>query len=75
MGEEFCVTVKAQGDGLTYKWYFRNIGATKWTASSITDNTYDYVMNKDRKNREVYCVITDQYGNSVTTDVVTIRAK
>ena len=72
MGERFCVTVNAQGDGLTYQWYFRNAGSSMWYKSSVRDNTYDDVMTKARANREVYCVITDAFGNQVTTEVVTL---
>jgi hypothetical protein len=30
-------------------------------------------MESSRDGRRVYCVITDQYGNSVTTDTVTLK--
>ncbi len=69
LDEEFCVVVEAKGEGLKYQWYFRNAGSEKWNKSSVRDNTYDDVMTKARANREVYCVITDQWGNSVTTDI------
>ena len=75
MGGRFCVTVEAEGDGLTYQWYFRNAGATRWSKSGVTDNTYDDVMNKTRANREVYCVITDACGNQITTEVITLTVK
>ena len=70
MGEMFCVTVEAQGDGLKYQWYGRNAGSDSWFKSSVTDNTYDDVMTKSREDREVYCVITDALGNTVTTNIV-----
>ena len=70
MGQKYCVTVNAQGEGLKYTWYFRNAGSKTWYRSGVTDNTYDDVMTKARANREVYCVITDALGNTVTTDVV-----
>lgn len=72
IGDRYCVTVNAQGDDLTYRWYFRNAGSDKWYRSSVTDNTYDDVMTKSRANRDVYCVITDALGNQVTTEVVTL---
>ena len=72
MGENFCVTVEAEGDFLTYQWYFRNAGSEKWYKSSVRDNTYDDVMTKARANREIYCVITDATGNKIVTDVATI---
>ena len=73
MGGRFCVTVEAEGDGLTYQWYFRNAGAAHWSKSGVTDNTYDDVMNRTRANREVYCVISDACGNRITTEVVTLE--
>lgn len=72
MGERYCLTVEAQGDGLKYQWYFRNAGSDKWYKSSVKDNTYDDVMTKARANRDVYCVITDAFGNQVTTEVMTL---
>ena len=72
IGSNFCVTVKAEGEGLQYTWYYRNAGSSKWHKSSVRDNTYDATMTAARADREVYCVITDAYGNSVTTNIVKI---
>ena len=70
LGENFMVEVIAQGDGLRYRWYFRNRGQSVWHLSSVRDNTYDDVMTTARAGREVYCVITDAFGNTVTTEIV-----
>ena len=72
IGKTFCVTVKAKGEGLSYQWYYRNANSKKWYKSSVSDNTYDAVMTKERAGREVYCVITDAYGNQITTETVTL---
>ena len=69
MGEQFCVEVEAKGEGLKYQWYYRNAGSLQWRTSGVRDNTYDDIMTKERANREVYCVITDQWGSSVTTEI------
>ena len=71
-GEVVSVSVTAQGDGLTYVWYYRNAGKTKFNLSSSTTDTYSMVMNSTRAGRQVYCVVTDQYGESVTSDIATI---
>ena len=72
-GETARVTVNATGDGLTYKWYFKEANGSKFSlTSSFTGNAYYIAMNKSRNGRQVYCVITDKYGNSVTTDTVTL---
>ena len=73
MGDRYCVTVEAVGDELQYQWYFRNAGKKTWNKSGVRDNTYDDVMTTTREGREVYCVITDKYGNQVVTEVVTIH--
>ena len=67
MGEVARVSVKAQGDGLTYEWYLKNAGSDEWIKSSLTGKTSSCTMNTARDGREVYCVITDAYGNQVTS--------
>ena len=72
-GEKVSTTVIAAGEGLTYTWYYTSNGNTnQFFVSSVTGATYSTVMNDSRAGRKVYCVITDKYGNSVTTDVVTL---
>lgn len=72
-GENAVVSVEASGYPLTYKWYYRNKGSQDFTRSSITSDTYTLTMSEERNGREVYCVITDAHGNSVTTDTVTLN--
>jgi len=71
-GKAATVSVKAQGDGLTYQWYYAKKGSTKFSKASITKATYSVDMTASRDGRQLYCVITDAYGNSVKTDVVAI---
>ena len=75
-GKTARVTVEATGDGLTYKWYYKNPGASKFTlTTSFTGPTYSLSMSASRSGRQVYCVITDEYGNKVKTDTVTLTMK
>lgn len=65
--------VVAQGDGLTYQWYFKDKGATRFSlTSSFKNDSYYVEMNDARDGRQIYCVITDAYGCKVQTDTVTI---
>ena len=73
MGETVNVTVKAEGDGLTYQWYIKNAGGSRYSKSSLTSATYTANMSDKVKGRRVYCVITDQYGNSVQSKTVLLR--
>ena len=72
IGEKFSISPKVEGDGLTYQWYVKESGAKAFKVSSIKSSAYALTMQKYMNGRQVYCVITDQYGNSVTTDVATI---
>lgn len=75
-GEVASVSVKADGDGLTYKWYFKDKGASKFScSSSVKGSTYKLTMNEARAGRQVYCEITDKYGVSVKTKTVTLYMK
>ena len=72
LGETVSVTVEAQGEGLKYQWYFRNANAENFSKSSIKTDTYETTMEKAKAGRQVYCVITDAAGNTVTSDTVTL---
>ena len=75
-GEKATVTVEAKGDGLTYKWYYKNPGASSYSyTSSFTGNSYSITMNEDRDGRYVFCRIYDKWGNMVKTNTVSLRMK
>lgn len=75
-GANARVTVVATGEGLTYKWYYKNAGTSKfYLTTSFTGDTYAAAMNSNRAGRQIYCVVTDKYGNSVTSDTVTLSMK
>ena len=75
-GDNAKVTVKAKGDGLKYTWYFKEKGAKSFSkTTAFTGNTYSVAMNTKRDGRQVYCKVTDKYGNSVKTNTVTLKLK
>ena len=67
------VTVKATGDGLTYTWYVKNAGASKYTKSSVTSSTYSVKMTEKVHGRKVYCVVKDAWGKTVQSSTVLVR--
>lgn len=72
-GKTAKVTLEVMGDGLTYQWYYANPGSDEFKlTTSFTGNTYSVNMNDARNGRRVYCVITDQYGNQVVSEVITL---
>ena len=73
-GDTAKVTVKATGDGLTYKWYYKNPGESKYSyTSSFKGNSYSVTMSASRDGRKVYCVVTDKYGNEVRSKTVSLN--
>ena len=74
-GKTVKVSVEASGDGLTYQWFFKNAGSSKYTESSVTSATYSTKMTDKVNGRQVYCVVTDKYGKTVKSDVVTLKMK
>ena len=72
-GKTAAVSLTASGDGLTYKWYYKEKGSSSFKlTTSFTSNTYSVAMNSTRNGRQVYCVVTDKYGQTVKTNTVTL---
>ena len=72
LGDTARFNVTVQGDGLEYKWYYQNPGGEVNEAGSTAGMYtpyYNYtISNAARSGRAMWCVITDKYGNSVTSD-------
>ena len=64
------VTVEAEGDGLTYVWYTKAAPEEPYVKSSFTGPVYSALQNEMTKDLQVQCVITDRYGNFVTSESV-----
>lgn len=75
-GEMATVRIIAEGEGLTYKWYYKNPKSSKYVLTkSFNGNTYNVSMTNERSGRSVYCVITDKYGNTKKTNAVTLSIR
>lgn len=72
-GSRAAFKVKATGSNLTYKWYYKKAGASGWTYWPGHDYASTYATaNKSWNNMQVYCVISDDNGNSVNTETLTV---
>lgn len=73
-GETATFTVVAEGSGLKYQWQTLKSGT--WTNCSINDGAKTATLSlaiKDSRNGSKYqCVVTDKYGETVTTNEVTL---
>ena len=72
-GEEAVVQFQATGDNVTYQWYVKNKGDAEFAhVPDFTGNTYSVTMDTAVSGRQLYCVITDRFGNTQQTDTVFI---
>ena len=72
VGEKASVSVIAEGEELTYQWWYRNPGGEKFHKASFTGDTYAVPMTEERSGRKIYCEVTDQYGVTIRSDTVTL---
>ena len=67
------VSVSAEGDGLAYCWYTKDADQSIFVKSSASGPVYAMMMGEDSQSKQVMCVITDRYGNSVTSQIAHLR--
>ena len=72
-GGAVSIPVTATGEELQYQWYVKNPGMTGFFKSQYTSSTYSFTMDDWLNGRQLYCVITDKYGNAVRTNTVTVN--
>ena len=70
------VSVDASGYGLEYEWWAKDNGDTRFYKSpTYFGKEYTSHVDELRNGRQVYCRITDAYGNVVVTDTVRLWIK
>ncbi len=73
IGSAVSFTVGATGDGLKYQWQYSKDGGATWGNSGLPGNRTAVLTTELTEARLVYlfrCVVTDEYGGSVTTNAV-----
>ena len=72
-GETAKVTVQAVGDGLKYQWFVKMPTSSSFTKGSQTGSTYSIAMNASRNGMQIFCKVTDKYGKSIQSSIVTLK--
>ena len=74
--ETAVFSVTASGDGLTYQWQqsSRTLARTvNWiNIDGATLPTYQVEATVERDGTQYRCIVTDQYGNTLTSDAATL---
>ncbi|MBR5302444.1 MAG: hypothetical protein IKU38_06395 [Clostridia bacterium] len=71
-GSTATFAVKATGSELTYQWYYSTDGGSTWKKSTCTKASYYQKSTPEVDGRQFYCVVTDKYGITATSDVATL---
>ncbi len=75
-GQTPSLSVKSYGKDLTYKWYIRKAGdasAVRWKEMNTSEITF--AVDRSFHKAEIYCVITDGSGHSITSRTASVRLK
>ena len=78
VNQEMSYTVEATGNGLKYQWYYSDDGGTTWKISGtpgFATNTLLPILRNYRDGYKYYCQITDVFGNTVESDVVSMDVR
>ncbi|MBR2759711.1 MAG: hypothetical protein IKD66_00940 [Solobacterium sp.] len=74
IGENAVFSVEANGEGLTYQWYLSRDNGMNWVKlngrkfpSALTAD-FEIKGSTSTKGNLFHCVVTDAYGNSLTSD-------
>ena len=69
-GSTVTFSVGAEGEGLQYKWQYYYNG--KWNTAAAKTSTYNVTVKNSLNGMKVRCIVTDQYGTTVTSKVVVL---
>ena len=74
LGDALTVSVKAEGKGLRYQWYYRKVGNSSWTEWNGRVNASETVVpNETWNGMQLYCRVKDSSGKTVSSSVAYIR--
>lgn len=71
----FTVSLEVSGEGLSYQWYCKDQKTNIFCPSSTKTAAYTGSMEPYVDNFQLYCIITDAFGNEVRTKVITVTRK
>ncbi len=72
-GDTATFRITAKGSGLTYQWYYIDKDDSAWIKwKGHNQASTSAVVDKSWNGRQVYCVVTDNKGESLYSDIATV---
>ena len=76
LGDSVTLSLKAEGTGLTYQWYYKKVGQTSFSAwSGRTHASETATPNATWDGIQLYCIVKDSTGKTVQSDTATVTVK
>ena len=73
LGDSVTLSLKAQGSGLTYQWYFKKTSQTSFNVwNEHTHASETCTPNASWNGMQLYCIVKDSAGHSVKSNTVTV---
>ena len=72
LGKNYTFSIEAAGEGLSYTWYYKFPDKDTFTKSTLTTTSYTNVGKINGSGMQMYCVVTDKYGNNVRSNTATL---
>ena len=73
LGDPLTVSLQATGSSIQYQWYFMKNGQTSFSEwSGHTRKSETCTPNVTWDGIQLYCVLTDRFGNTVQSETVTV---
>ena len=73
LGNSITLSLKAEGTGLTYQWYFKKAGQssfTKWNGRTHVSETV--TPNATWNGIQLYCLVKDSTGNKTQSNTIKV---
>ena len=72
-GESITLSVKAQGTGLSYQWYFKKKGDSSWSVWNTRTHASETVApNATWNGIQLYCKVRDYSGKTLNSTAATV---
>ncbi len=75
VGKSAGTYIIAEGEGITYRWFFRNSNSITWTESECSSPYFTCIIPDNSSRQLAYCEITDIFGTKKRTNTFIITAE
>ena len=74
LGDSIKLSLKAEGGGLTYQWYFKKVGQSSFSPwKGHTHASEAVTPNATWNGIQLYCIVKDSTGKTVQSNTVTVK--